>query len=82
MEQEDGFQAQDSNDNITLPPTLHRVTTHYFERHRQVSRLGDLWIFFSHVSPNHFIRIFILGAEDLFLVGDRILRVENSELRS
>jgi hypothetical protein len=81
MEKEDGFQAQDSNDNITLPPTLCRVTTHYFAKQRQVSRLGNVWIPFSPISPNHFITIFIPRVEDLFLAGDRILRVEHSELR-
>jgi hypothetical protein len=65
MEQEDGFQMQDSKDNIILPPTLRRVSTHRLERQRQVSRLGDVWIPFSLVSLNHFKRFFILGVEDL-----------------
>lgn len=82
MEKEDGFQAQDSNDNITLPPSLCRVTTHYSKRQRQVSRLCDMWIPFFPISPNHFIINFIPGVEDLFLFGDWILRVENSGLRS
>jgi hypothetical protein len=30
------FQAQDSRDNIILPLTLCKVTTHYSERQRQV----------------------------------------------
>ncbi len=45
-------------------------------------RLGDLWIRKSSVSPNHFIRFYIPGVEDLFQDGDLIVRVEHSRLRS
>ncbi len=45
-------------------------------------RLGDLWIPKSSVSPNHFPRFYIPGVEDLFQVGDRIVRVEHSGSRS
>jgi hypothetical protein len=65
MEQEDGFQAQDFGDNIILPPTLRRVSTHRLERQRQVLQIGDIWIPFSLVSPNHFSKFFIPGAKDL-----------------
>jgi hypothetical protein len=47
-----------------------------------VPRLGDLWIPKSSVSPNHFPRFYIPGVEDLFQVGDRIVRVEHSGSRS
>jgi len=30
------------------------------------------------VSPNHFVRLYIPVVEDLFQVGDRLLRVEHS----
>jgi hypothetical protein len=46
-----------------------------------VPRLGDLWIPKSSVSPNHFPRFYIPGVEDLFQVGDRIIRVEHSRSR-
>jgi hypothetical protein len=82
MEHEDGSQAQDSRDNIILPPTLCRVSMHYSERQRQMPRLSDVWIPFSTISPNHFIKFFNLGVEDLFMAGDRILGVENSRMRS
>jgi len=82
MEQEDGFRAQDSKGNIILPPTLCRVSTHKLERQRQVLRLGDVWIPFSLVSLNHFIRFFISRMEDLFRARDRILKVENLGIRS
>jgi hypothetical protein len=44
MEQEDGFQSQHFKNNIILPPTLHRVSTHKSERQRQVLQIGDVWI--------------------------------------
>jgi hypothetical protein len=45
-------------------------------------RLGDVWIPKSAVSPNHFVRLYIPGVEDLFHEGDRLLRVEHVRLRS
>ncbi len=36
----------------------------------------------SEVSPNHFVRLFIPGIEDLFQVGDRLIRVQHSGSRS
>jgi hypothetical protein len=58
MEQEDGFQAQDFIDNITLPPILRRVATHKLEKQRQMPQIGDIWIPFSPISQNHFNRFF------------------------
>ncbi|CAN5976935.1 unnamed protein product [Sphagnum jensenii] len=52
------------------------------KRQRSVPRLGDLWIPKSSVLPNHFPRFYIPGVEDLFQVGDRIVRVEHSGSRS
>ncbi len=34
------------------------------------------------MSPNHFVRLYIPGVEDLFQEGDRILRVEHGGSRS
>ncbi len=45
-------------------------------------RLGDIWIPRSLLSPNHFARFYIPGVEDLFQVGDRIVRVEHAGSRS
>ncbi len=45
-------------------------------------RLGDVWIPKSAMSPNHFVRLYIPGVEDLFQEGDRLLRVEHGGLRS
>jgi hypothetical protein len=65
-------------DTDTMSHTLRRVTPIFAKRQRSVPRLGDLWIPKSPVSPNHFLRFYILGVEDLFQVGDRIVRVEHS----
>ncbi len=46
-----------------------------------MSQLSYVWIPFSFVFPNHLIIFFILRMEDLFRVGDRILRVENYGIR-
>ncbi len=45
-------------------------------------RLGDIWIPKLTPSANHFPRFYILSVEDLFQVGDRIVRVEHSGTRS
>jgi hypothetical protein len=47
-----------------------------------VPRLGDIWVPKLVVSPNHFVRLYIPDVEDLFQVGDRLLRVEHSGSRS
>jgi hypothetical protein len=74
--------VQDFKDNIILPPTLCRVSTHRLEKQRQVLQINDVWIPFSPVSPNHFSRFFIPRIEHLFWTEERILRVENSRARS
>jgi hypothetical protein len=81
LEHEDGFQAQDFKDNIILPPTFQKVSTHRFERQKKVLQIGDIWIPFSPISPNHFNRFFIPRVEDLFQIGNRVLKV-NSRARS
>ncbi len=45
-------------------------------------RLGDVWVPKLAMLPNHFIRLYIPGVEDLFQTGDRLLRVEHSGSRS
>jgi len=82
MEQEDGHQVLNSRSDITSLPTLHKVSTYGLERQGQVPRLGDIQIHVSPISPNHFVKFYIPSVEDLFWVGDRILRVENTRLRA
>jgi len=61
---------------------LHRVTPSFAERHRSVPRLGDIWVPKSAVSPNHFTRFYIPGVEDLFQIGDHLVKVEHGGSRS
>ncbi len=44
--------------------------------------MGDVWIPKAEVLPNHFIRLYVLGVEDLFAPGDRLVRIEHSGSRS
>jgi hypothetical protein len=78
MEREGGRQHQYYRHSTTTPRTLRRVTPIFVERQRSVPRLGDIWIPKLFVSPNHFVRLYIPGVEDLFQVRDRLLRVEHS----
>jgi len=43
-----------------------------------VPRLGDIWVPKLVASPNRFVKLYIPGVEDLFQVGDRLMRVEHS----
>jgi len=82
MEQGGGHQLQTCKPTFTSPPTLRRVAPAYAKRQRAVPKLGDIWIPKSAVSPNHFVRLYIPGVEDLFQEGDRLLRVEHGGSRS
>ncbi len=78
MEQAAGCQSSNYRCSTTILRTLRRVTHDFTERQRSVPRLGDIWIPKLVISPNHFVRLYIPGVEDLFQVGDRLLRVEHS----
>jgi hypothetical protein len=82
MEPGGGCPSRNFRRNTTTPPTLRRVTPVFAERQRGISRLGDIWIPKSTPSANHFPRFYIPGVEDLFQVGDCIVRVEHSGTRS
>jgi hypothetical protein len=58
------------------------VSTHKSKRERQLLKIGDIWILFSHGSLNHFSRFFIPKVEDLFQTRDQVLKLENSRSRS
>jgi hypothetical protein len=82
MEQGDGGRPQSCRGNITTPHTLHRVTPSVSERQRSVPTIEDIWIPNLSALPNHFIKLYILGVEDLFQNGDHLLRVEHCGSRS
>jgi hypothetical protein len=77
MEQGDGGRPQSYRNNITTFHTLHRISPSFLERQRNVPRIGDIWIPKFVASPNHFTRLYIPGVEDLFHIGDHILKVEH-----
>jgi hypothetical protein len=60
MEPTNGRPPHSYRRNTTTPHTLRRVTPIFAERQHSVSRLGDIWIPKSPVSPNHFTRFYIL----------------------
>jgi hypothetical protein len=78
MEQKGGRQHQNYRHNTTTPRTLRRITPLFAERQHSVPRLGNIWIPKLVASPDHFVRLYIPGVEDLFQVGDRLFRVEHS----
>jgi hypothetical protein len=82
MEPEGGCPSRSFRRNTTTPPTLRRVMPQFAERQRSVPRLGDIWIPKFAPSANHFPRLYILNVEDLFQVGDHLIRVEHSGTRS
>jgi hypothetical protein len=82
MEQGDGRRPQNYKRNSTTPPILRRVTPLFTERQSSAPRPGNTWVPKLAVSPNHFVRLYIPDVEDLFQVGDRLLRVEHSGSRS
>jgi hypothetical protein len=82
MEQMGGPPSHSYRRSTTTSHTLRRVTPIFAERQRGLPRLGDIWIPKSSPSPNHFPRLYIPGVEDLFQVGDRIVRVEHAGTRS
>jgi hypothetical protein len=77
-----GHRPQTYRTTFTSPPILRKIAPSHAERQRALPRLGDIWIHKSAVSPNHFVRLYIPGVEDLFQEGDRLLRVEHSGSRS
>jgi len=68
--------------STTTPRTLRKVTPLFAERQSGVPRLGDIWVPKSAVSPNYFTRFYIPGVEDLFQIGDHLVRVEHGGSRS
>jgi hypothetical protein len=66
MEQGGGRRPQHYKPNFTIPPILRRVSPIFAERQHSVSKVSDIWIPKLAVSPNHFVRLYIPGVEDLF----------------
>jgi hypothetical protein len=82
METGGGHAPSNSNPVSISLPTLRRVSPEFAERQTSIPRVGDVWIPKAEVSPNHFIRLYVPGVEDLFTPGDRLVRIEHSGSRS
>jgi len=82
METGGGHAPPNSSPVSILLPTLRRVSPEFAERQSSIPRVGDVWIPKSEISPNHFIRLYVPGVEDLFAPRDRLVRIEHSGSRS
>jgi hypothetical protein len=58
------------------------VNLEFAERQSSIPKVGDVWIPISEISPNHFIRLYVPGVEDLFAEGDRLVRIEHNGSQS
>jgi len=47
-----------------------------FEEKGEIPRVGDIWIPKGYISPDYFLKFFIVGVEKLFQERDKILKVE------
>jgi hypothetical protein len=83
MEQETRQQLPKNIPNISsLPFLLSPLAIELHERSESIPRIGDLWIPITNVSIHHKIRFFLLGIERLFVVGDKVVRVEHTSEES
>jgi hypothetical protein len=80
MEQAVDAQVQNYNNSSTSPCILHGSTHIASNKTKEIFRVGDIWIPHSTRSPNHFTKFFIPGIEVLFQIGDKIFRIEASNL--
>jgi hypothetical protein len=47
-----------------------------------VPKVGDLWILVFIVCPHHLIRLFLPRIDNLFIVGNKVVRVEHVGIKS
>jgi hypothetical protein len=53
-----------------------------FEEVESIPKIGDLWLPIATVSPFHKITSFFLGINVLFVVGDKVIRIEHYGVES
>jgi hypothetical protein len=68
-------------DKILEPSILHFEILN-FENGYHVPRLGDIWIPFLDITRQSYVRFYMPGMENLFKVGNRIVKVEHSNTMS
>jgi len=67
MEQGVGNRPQSYEGNITIPHTLHKISSSILERQNSTRRIRDTWIPQLFVSLNHFVKLYIPSVEDFVL---------------
>jgi hypothetical protein len=82
MEQGVGNQPPSYRGNTTILHTLHWIPTSIPKRQNRIPRIGDIWIPRLCVSPNHFVKLYIPGVENLFQIGDQVVKMEHLGSRS
>ncbi len=83
MEQEAVLQLTSIITNITSPFYLsNMLTIEMFEEIDLIPRVRDLWILVVTSSPSHHVRFFILRIDVLFVISDKIVRIEHSGMES
>jgi hypothetical protein len=71
------------NTNVISPQFLSNpLNIESFEEVESVPRIGDLWLPVAAISPSHQVRFFFLGVDALFVVGDKMVRIEHSKVES
>lgn len=64
--------------NIPKPkPLIFDFKIPSFETEYPTPRLGDIWIPFTNITGQCYVRIYMPSMEGLFRVGDRIIRIEH-----
>jgi hypothetical protein len=53
------------------------LTIEVFEEVDSIPRVGNMWVPMAASSPSHCVKFFILKIDVLFVVGDKILRIEH-----
>lgn len=48
-----------------------------FEEVESVPKVADLWLPIAAISPSHIIILLLLGIDVLFVVGDKVVRIEH-----
>jgi hypothetical protein len=58
------------------------LTIEIHEKNELIPKVGDLWIPITTISLHHRIRFFLSGIEGLFVVGNKVVRVEHKVEKS
>jgi hypothetical protein len=80
MDQEARLQLTNIITYIISPLSLFNLLTiEVFEEVDSTLRVGDMWILMATNSFSHRVRFFISIIDVLFVVGDKIVRIEHSK---